>query len=90
MLEIPWRGEIDSLCFLLKFYVESFTLWLKAWFLSFWGKIFKTEMKFLRQFVNIEKTHFHFKLHHWEINPLFSSADQRRVAEESTAPPGMS
>lgn len=46
VLEIPRRNEIDSLYALLKFYVKSFTLWLKAWFLSFWGKIFETEMKF--------------------------------------------
>lgn len=54
----------------------------KPGILSFWGKIFKTEMTFLRQFVNIGKARFHFKLHHWTINPLFSSADQRRVVEE--------
>lgn len=58
MLEIPWRDEIDGLCSLLKFYVKSFTLWLRAWFLSFWGKIFKTEMKFLMQLVHIEKNIF--------------------------------
>lgn len=90
MLEIPWRGDIGSLWFLLKFYVKSFTLWLKAWFLSLWGKTFKNEMTFLRQFVNIEKAHFLLKLHHWTINPLFSCADQRRAVEESTVPPGMS
>lgn len=40
--------------------------------------------------MNIEKAHFHFKLHHWTINPLFYFADQRRVVEESTIPAGMS